>query len=65
VAISVADDGIGMQASGRRGNPFEGGGFGLWSIEHRLAEFGARLEIEGEDGLRATVVLPRRLLLPA
>ncbi|HET8698947.1 MAG TPA: ATP-binding protein [Gammaproteobacteria bacterium] len=65
VAVSIADDGIGMQVSSRRGNPFEGGGFGLWSIEHRLGEFGAHLEIESHDGLRATVVLPRRLLLPA
>jgi two-component system sensor histidine kinase DegS len=65
VAISVADDGIGMSVSSRRGNPFEGGGFGLWSIEHRLGEFGAHLEIESDRGLRATLVLPRRLLLPA
>jgi two-component system NarL family sensor kinase len=65
VAVSVADDGIGMQVSSRRGNPFEGGGFGLWSIEHRLGEYGAHLELDGDDGLCATVLLPRHLLLPA
>ena len=64
VAISVADNGIGMPAVNRRGNPFQGGGFGLWSIEHRLGEFGGFLEIEGGTGVSATVVLPRRLIIP-
>ncbi len=63
VAISVADNGIGMPVLSRRGNPFQGGGFGLWSIEHRLGEFGAALEIDDDAGLRATVVLPRRLMV--
>jgi signal transduction histidine kinase len=63
VAITVADDGIGMQQGSRRKHPFEGGGFGLWSIEHRLAELGGLLEIESDSGVRATVVLPRRLLI--
>lgn len=63
IAISLADNGIGMPVMSRRGNPFEGGGFGLWSIEHRLAEFGARLELDGDAGLCATVVVPRRVLL--
>ena len=62
VAITVADDGIGMQHAGRRKHPFEGGGFGLWSIEHRLAELGGLLELECDSGVRATLVLPRRLL---
>jgi signal transduction histidine kinase len=62
VAITVADDGIGMQYATRRKHPFEGGGFGLWSIEHRLAELGGLLELECDSGVRATVVLPRRLL---
>ena len=64
VAISVADNGIGMPVLSRRSHPFNGGGFGLWSIEHRLGELGAFLEIEGDSGLCATVVLPRRLVLP-
>jgi signal transduction histidine kinase len=63
VVITVADDGVGMQYGSRRKHPFEGGGFGLWSIEHRLAELGGLLEIECDSGVRATVVLPRRLLI--
>ena len=62
VAITVADDGIGMSYGTRRKHPFEGGGFGLWSIEHRLAELGGLLELECDSGVRATMVLPRRLL---
>jgi signal transduction histidine kinase len=62
VAISVADNGIGLQSVTRRRNPFEGGGFGLWSIEHRLGEFGGALEIENDPGLCATIVVPRRAL---
>jgi signal transduction histidine kinase len=65
VAISVADNGIGMPVVTRRSTPFQGGGFGLWSIEHRLGEIGAFLEIEGDSGLCATVVLPRRLIVGA
>ena len=62
VAISVVDNGIGLPTLSRRTNPFQGGGFGLWSIEHRLGEFGAFLEIEDDSGLRVTIVVPQRLL---
>jgi two-component system NarL family sensor kinase len=62
VSISVSDNGIGLHSVSRRRNPFEGGGFGLWSIEHRLGEFGGGLEIENDPGLRATIVVPRKLL---
>jgi two-component system, NarL family, sensor kinase len=62
VAISVSDNGIGLQSVTRPRNPFEGGGFGLWSIEHRLGEFGGSLEIENDPGLCATIVVPRKLL---
>jgi signal transduction histidine kinase len=59
VTVSVEDNGIGMFAHRRPRNPFEAGGFGLWSIEQRLAEFGAALEIESDSGgVRATVILP-------
>jgi signal transduction histidine kinase len=64
VEISVVDNGIGLPAVGRAANPFEGGGFGLWSIHHRLSAFNASLEITGKSGVCATVVLPRRLLAP-
>jgi signal transduction histidine kinase len=63
VAITVKDNGIGLQHGSRRRHPFEGGGFGLWSIEHRLAELGGVLEMECDSGFRATLVLPRRLLV--
>jgi signal transduction histidine kinase len=62
VAISVEDNGVGISTVNRRANPFEGGGFGLWSIDHRLSAFGGYLELAGETGLRATVVVPRQLL---
>jgi signal transduction histidine kinase len=64
VEISVVDNGIGLPAVSRVANPFEGGGFGLWSIHHRLSAFDAFLEITGESGVCASVVLPRRLLTP-
>ena len=63
IAIVVADNGIGLQAVAQRKHPFEGGGFGLWSIEHRLGELGGTLEIANDSGLRATVVVPRKFLL--
>ena len=58
-AISVEDNGIGMFTHRRPGTPFEVGGFGLWSIEQRLAEFGARLDVDSDsDGVRATILVP-------
>jgi signal transduction histidine kinase len=63
VAITVADNGVGLQSVTQRKHPFEGGGFGLWSIEHRLGELGGMLEIASDSGLRATVVVPRKFLL--
>ena len=63
IAITVADNGVGLQSVTQRKHPFEGGGFGLWSIEHRLGELGGTLEMANDSGLRATVVVPRRFLL--
>ena len=63
VAITVADNGVGLPSVTQRKHPFEGGGFGLWSIEHRLGELGGTLEMANDAGLRATVVVPRRFLL--
>lgn len=68
IAITVADDGIGLPAHRRRGNPLsESGGIGLWSIDQRLREFGAVLDIEAapNQGTRATIILPRGETLPA
>jgi signal transduction histidine kinase len=61
VAISVEDDGIGLPALSRDATPFAGG-FGLRSIEQGLAAFDAFLELDGETGLCATVVVPARWL---
>ena len=63
VAITVADNGVGLHSAAQRKHPFQGGGFGLWSIEHRLGELGGTLEMANDSGLRATVVVPRRFLL--
>jgi signal transduction histidine kinase len=63
IAITVSDNGVGLQSFAQVKHPFQGGGFGLWSIEHRLGELGGTLEIENDSGLRATVVVPRKLLL--
>jgi signal transduction histidine kinase len=68
IAITVADDGIGLPAHKRRGNPLaERGGIGLWSIDQRLREFGAVLDIDAAEnqGTRATVILPRGESLPS
>jgi signal transduction histidine kinase len=63
VAITVADNGVGLRSMEELKHPFQGGGFGLWSIEHRLGELGGTLEIANDSGLRATVVVPRRFLV--
>ena len=37
-------------------------GFGLWSIDHRLGQFGGFTEIESGDGLTVRIALPVKLL---
>ena len=66
VGITVADNGIGLPPQRRRGNPFgESGGIGLWSIDQRLREFDAVLDIEAAPGkgTSAMVILPEKLLV--
>jgi signal transduction histidine kinase len=66
IGITVADDGIGLPAHKRRGNPFdESGGIGLWSIDQRLRTLDAVLDVEAaaDVGTRATVILPEKLLV--
>lgn len=62
IVIGVTDNGVGLPELSWPNLPFDGGGFGLWSIEHRLSELGAFMEIEGEKGLSARIVLPEGLL---
>ena len=62
VALCVEDDGVGLPPITRRKKPFAGGGFGLWSIDHRLSTFDAYLELDGATGVRATIVVPARWL---
>jgi signal transduction histidine kinase len=66
VGIVVADNGIGLPAHRRRGKPLdETGGIGLWSIDRRLRDFDAMLDIEAApgQGTRAMIILPANLLV--
>src|SRR5262245_45121974 len=66
MAIAVADNGIGLPPHRRRGKPLnETGGIGLWSIDRRLRELDAMLDIEAAagHGTRAMVILPAQLVL--
>jgi signal transduction histidine kinase len=66
IGITVADDGVGLPPHRRRGNPFdESGGIGLWSIDQRLRDFDAVLDIEAAagSGTRAMVILPGHLVV--
>ena len=65
IGIIVADNGIGLPPHRRRGRPFdETGGIGLWSIDRRLRDLGAMLDIEAAagQGTRAMVILPAQLV---
>ena len=66
IGITVADDGIGLPPHRRRGNPLgESAGIGLWSIDQRLRDFDAVLDIDAAAGrgTRAMVILPGNLVL--
>jgi signal transduction histidine kinase len=58
IEVRVRDNGIGLASSQWRGTPFEGGGFGLWSIEHRMSSFGGSMTIDGSDGVCVTLSVP-------
>jgi two-component system sensor histidine kinase DegS len=61
--LTVRDDGIGLRAD-RSKAPLETGGFGLWSIDLRLREIGAFMEIESGSGVCASLVFPPELGRP-
>lgn len=63
VVLSLSDNGIGMPMLQRRGSPVENGGFGLWSIDRRLEEFGGSLEIFGDSGYQARITVPKHAVL--
>jgi signal transduction histidine kinase len=57
IVVSVKDDGIGL-ATPEHIRPLADGAFGLWSINQRLQEIGAFMELENDAGLCARVILP-------
>jgi signal transduction histidine kinase len=57
VVFSVKDDGIGLTNTEAAWQVNEGG-FGLWSISHRLREIGGFLETENVGGVCFNIVLP-------
>jgi signal transduction histidine kinase len=62
LAVSVADDGVGIDASVLKERRFAGyGGFGLWNIDRRLSMYGGYLDISVEAGTEATMILPGTL----
>lgn len=66
IGITVADDGIGLPPHRRRGNPYSAGGCsGLWSIDQRLRDLDAVLDVDAEagHGTRAMVILPASLIV--
>ena len=62
VTLAVKDDGIGLPPGGRRQSALEAGGVGLSSIDLRLREVGAHVEIESHAGVCARLVLPAHLV---
>ena len=66
IGIVVADNGIGLPPHRRRGKPFEeASGIGLWSIDRRLRDFDAMLDIDAApgQGTRAMIILPASLVV--
>ncbi len=62
VVLSVADDGVGMDASVARRRPGRAGGLGLPAIRERLEGLGGHLQLESEpgNGTRLAAVIPVR-----
>jgi signal transduction histidine kinase len=64
VVFSVRDDGVGLTNPDAPWQVNEGG-FGLWSIVHRLREIGGFLETENSGGVCFYIVLPARIVQTA
>ena len=64
ILLTVADNGVGFPEHWRHSNPFSADtGVGLWSVDQRLREFDAYLDIHStKQGSRVSVVLPTSLL---
>jgi signal transduction histidine kinase len=58
VYLRVHDDGIGLKDAYVPSPPCDSRGLGLWSIEHRLTELDAAVEITSAQGLAVTIKLP-------
>jgi signal transduction histidine kinase len=60
--LCVEDNGVGFPPADRLHSKGTREGFGLWSIDHRLGQFGGFTEIESGDGLTVRIALPVKLL---
>jgi len=58
VFLRVQDDGVGLAQPHTPVPPCDARGLGLWSIEHRLNELDASVEIASAHGLSVTIKLP-------
>jgi signal transduction histidine kinase len=58
VFLRVQDDGVGLKDPHLPIPPSDSRGLGLWSIEHRLNELDACVEIASANGLAVTIKLP-------
>lgn len=65
VFLRVQDDGVGLAQPYAPTPPWDSRGLGLWSIEHRLNELDASVEIASVDGLTVTIKLPPWLVARA
>jgi PAS domain S-box-containing protein len=57
IKIIIEDDGIGFDASAATKQMHPQGGFGLFSIQERMADLGGLLEIESQPGHGAKIIL--------
>ena len=55
--VTVRDDGVGFDADDVLKTGGEKGGFGLFSIEERMAELGGSIKVQSEPGEGCTVIL--------